>query len=202
MGKRPQPDAGGYDDGELATRCDGGRVVISRGNRVTAVTSSARLAARRKLPTLVVVKGADTVEELSADKKVVGVLIVLGAAAAALAALFALRAAYGSLEHTDTSTDDRTAPRDSDVKRTTKYLKRSRALMIIAALALAGAIAWAWQAPEKEPAKFSVTLKYGSVVCGTYAGADTSVVRVKTPDGSTTAIPLDDVKETAFTTSC
>ena len=167
------------------------------------------------IPTLVVVKGADSVAKLSNhDKRIVGVLIVIGAVAAVLAALFAMRAAFGPLSRSDTGSDDLTLVRDREVGTTIAYLWWVLGLTLVAAAALAGAIGWAWQAPETAPAKFSVTLIDDGVVCGTYVGRSTTQVtvenakvkpkkiKVKTSDGSVAAIPLSKVKAAAFTSSC
>jgi len=156
------------------------------------------------IPTLVVVKGTDTVDKLSSgDKTVVGVLIAVGTVLAVIATLLALRAAFGPLRRTATPGDDLTAARESEVDRTIGDLRLTRKLSVLGVAALAAAIAYAWAAPTAPaPAYFSVGLSNGASVCGTLAGADQAAVRVQTANGETIAFSLADVKSTTFVASC
>lgn len=155
------------------------------------------------IPTLVVVKGTDTVDKLAdTDKIIVGGLIAFGAALAVTATLLALRAAYGPLRRSKMI--PRHLPRRehvSEVKKTIRILNVTRLLAVVASASLAAAIAYAWASPTSKP-YISVDLVGGSGYCGTLVGLDAKTVVVSTADGRTTSIPTGKVKSTAFVTSC
>lgn len=154
------------------------------------------------IPTLVVVKGADTVDKLArSDAIVVGVLIAVGAVSAVVATLLALRAANGPLSEWRITGDDLRPFREQEVDATISYLRAARRTTIVAAAALAAAIAYAWAAPTIKP-YFSVDLTSGAGYCGTLVGLDAKVVQVRTADGITRAIPTSGVKSTSFVSSC
>jgi hypothetical protein len=161
------------------------------------------------IPTLVVVKGTDTIDKLAnSDKIIVGALIAFGAAAAMTATMIALRAAYGPLRRGKVLGDDLTVPAMSEVQKTIFALQVTRALTIVGSAALAAAIAYTWSsptptpAPTTTPAYFSVSLSSGASSCGKLVGADPAEVRVQTADGETIAFSLADVKSTSFVSSC
>lgn len=183
-------------DRDSRTRSELERLRKAAGNWKTGLAALLAL-----LPTLVVVKGTDSVADLSnRSKGIVGGFTALGALLAVIAALLALRASYGSLERQD-SADDMTAARETEIDTTLDYLKWTRRLTVAAVVLLAVAIGYAWGAPSSDPANFAVTKTDDSVVCGTYVAPTTSAVRVKTSSG-TSAIPLEQVKSVAFKTKC
>lgn len=156
------------------------------------------------VPTLVVVKGTDTVDSLaSTDKIVVGGLIAFGATLAVIATLIALRAAYGPLRRLKIVGDDNTIPVVTEVEKTVFALQATRVLTVVASAALATAIGYAWATPKAPAlAYFSVSLSNGTSVCGKLAGGDPAAVRVQTADGETIAYSLADVKSSTFVASC
>jgi hypothetical protein len=156
------------------------------------------------IPTLVVVKGTDTVDKLArSDAIVVGVLVAAGAVSAIAATLLALRAANGPLTTWRMTSDDLRPFREEEVDKTIACLRAARWTTVFAAAALAAAIAYAWAAPTAPPPAYvSLTLSNGTSVCGTPAGADSASARVQTANGETIAYSLADVKSATFVPSC
>ena len=156
------------------------------------------------VPTLVVVKGTDTVDKLSgSDKRLVGILVVIGGVCAVVAALLALRGAYGPLARgKPTRSDDLTEPTANEVDVVISALRWTRGLTVVSVCALASAIGYAWAAPTATPANLSVTLSNKSAYCGTLVSSDTRSVELKLSDGRTEAIPLPRIAKTAFVSSC
>jgi hypothetical protein len=153
------------------------------------------------LPTLVVVKGNDAIKDLSNTYKIViGLLVGLGAIAAIIAALLALRAAFGPLKRQQWRADMDALRRD-ETDATLSDLKWTRKLTVCALILLGAAIGVAWGAPSSDPAFFQVTQKDGHVVCGTYAGVDVNAMTLKVKKSEET-VPLTNVKKAAFVTSC
>lgn len=154
------------------------------------------------IPTLVVVKGTDTVDKLSSgDKTVVGVLIAVGTLLAVTATLLALRAAYGPLRRTPTLGDDLTAARESEVDRTLSDLRLTRKLSVLGVAALAASIAYAWAAPQAKPG-LSVNLANGKAYCGKLIGVNAGVMQIETADGVTRPIPTADITSATSVDSC
>jgi len=172
--------------------------------RSAAVSWKTGLAALFALiPTLVVVKGTDTVDKLStSDKTIVGGLIAFGAALALLGTLVALRAAYGPLKRGKVLGDDATVPLMSEVQKTVFAIRMTRWITIVGSAAIAAAIGYTWAAPAVTPSSFSVTLTDKRAFCGTLVTAGPEAVQVETSDGRTTSIPLARIAKTAFVSSC
>jgi len=155
------------------------------------------------IPTLVVVKGTDTVDKFStSDKTIVGGLIAFGAALALLGTLVALRAAYGPLKRGKVFDDDPTVPLMSEVQKTVFAIRMTRWLTIVGSAALAAAIGYTWAAPAVTPSSFSVTLTDKRAYCGTLVTADAKAVQIETSDGRTTSIPLARIAKSTFVSSC
>jgi hypothetical protein len=153
------------------------------------------------LPTLVVVKGNDAVKDLSNGYKLlIGVLTALGALAAIIAAVLALRAAFGPLKREQWRADMDALRRD-ETDTTISDLKWTRKLTLASLLLLGAAIGIAWSAPSSDPAFFEVTQKNGHVVCGKYGGVDLNAMKLKVKRTDETIL-LADVKKAAFVTSC
>lgn len=154
------------------------------------------------IPTLVVVKGTDTVDGLaSTDKIIVGGLIAFGSTLAVVATLIALRAAYGPMRRPKTVSDDNTIPIVSEVGKTVAALQMTRALTIVASAALAASIAYAWAAPRSKPG-LSVNLANGSAYCGKLVGVQAGVMQIETADGVTRPIPTADITSATSVSSC
>jgi hypothetical protein len=178
-----------------------GRTELSRLRAAAANWRTGLALLLTLLPTLVVVKGNDAVKDLSSTYKIViGVLTALGAIAAIVAAVLALRAAYGPLKRQQWRAD-MDALRRGETDTTLSDLKWTRKLTLGALALLGAAIGVAWGAPTSDPAYFQVTQRDGHVVCGKYAGVDVNAMTVKVKKSDET-IPLDNVKQAAFVTSC
>jgi hypothetical protein len=152
------------------------------------------------LPTLVVVKGNDTVKDLSNGYKIlIGALAALGAIAAIWAAVLALRAAFGPLASQGWRADMEALRRD-EADTTLSDLKWTRKLTLAALVLLGAAIGVAWAAPSSDPAYFQIVKKDTTVLCGKYGGVGKDL-KVKLTD-QTVPVPLTKVKSVAFVTSC
>ncbi len=157
------------------------------------------------IPTLVVVKGTDTVDKLAhTDRIIVGGLIAFGAALAVTATLLALRAAYGPLRRSKLFPLylHRKAGGASEVKTTIVILNVTRLLTVVSLSALAAAIGYAWAAPTVIPANFSVTITGNGTYCGTFKGADGHSVQLMLSDQRTVSVPLGRIATTSFVSSC
>lgn len=199
----PGPPVTGYEE-KLAEQRD--QMAETKLDRLRASAGSWRtglLALVALIPTLVVVKGTDTLDTLSNhDKSIVGILTLVGAVLIVVAALCALRAAYGPLGLTEASSDDLTVARENEVRKSSLLLRATWILIALGGAALIATIAWAWQAPSSVPAKFAVTRTNESIECGTLVGTTATQIRVKKSDGSVVTIPFADVKTTSFATKC
>ena len=154
------------------------------------------------IPTLVVVKGTDTVDKLARfDAIVVGMLIAVGAVSAVIAALLALRAANGPLSQWKMSSDDLRPFREHEVDQTIMYLRFARKTTVLAAASLAAAIAYAWAAPQPKPG-LSVSLANGTGFCGTLVGVNAGVMQIETKDGVTRAISTAHITSVTSVSSC
>jgi hypothetical protein len=192
----------GFDIQEAEERDALGQTELARGRAAAGNWRTGLAALLVLVPTLVVVKGTDAVKDLSNDRRLaIGLLIATGSMIAIVAAIFAMRAAFGPLKRQDLDTKDPGAIRDHEVEITLTYLRVTRWMSIVATVALAAAIAVAWVAPSTSPAFLKVTKATGDVMCGKYAGATTDAILVGIGEGAS-SIKLPDVKKVAWVTSC
>ncbi len=198
----PGPALSLYEENNALARDKLAESQLARVRNAAAGWKTGLAALVALIPTLVVVKGADTVDKLArSDAIVVGVLIAVGAVSAVVATLLALRAANGPLSEWRITGDDLRPFREQEVDATISYLRSARQTTVLAAAALAAAIAYAWAAPTSKP-YISVELTGGAGYCGKLVSLDAKIAQVRTADGKTTPVPLADVKSTSFVSSC
>jgi ribosomal protein S27AE len=143
--------------------------------------------------TVSIVKGKDTITGLASPHRIVlGIVLVITLGLAAIAALLALRAAYGSLEQTKL---DRSlvALRAAEVRTALTYLKWTRGLTVAALVLLASSVGLLWygkSAPKKPPALVQVvtTVTSGGVTeegafCGELVRFASNSLTIKTDTG-------------------
>lgn len=155
------------------------------------------------IATVSVVKGRDSFKTLDIGTQH-GIIILLGVAlvAAAIAALSAMRAAYGPLVRKTLGANEQlrnlrlTAAEDAR-----RDLRHARRLSVLVLLLLAAAVGITWWGEEPTPAMVKVTKNDDSVVCAPYAGANDKTVKFK--DGSNQqGIPLTEIKSVDFRQKC
>jgi hypothetical protein len=121
------------------------RVRTAAGNWRTGLLALVAL-----VPTLVVVKGTDAVQNLSStDKLVAGSLTAFGGALALAAALVSLRAAYGPLRRKRVLGRHGTAgaiPDLNEVETTAFLIQVARVMAVVSVMALGTAIGYVWAA--------------------------------------------------------
>jgi hypothetical protein len=118
------------------------RVRTAAGNWRTGLLALVAL-----VPTLVVVKGTDAVQTLSAtDKLVAGSLTAFGGALALAAALISLRAAYGPLRRKRVLGRHGAVLELGEIEKTAFLIQLARVMAVVSVLALATAIGYVWAA--------------------------------------------------------
>ena len=147
-------------------------------------------------------KGNDTIKNLSVDYQLrIGLAIIAGAAVAVIAALCAMRAAYGPLQKQDFDGKDLASIRDDETAAILNYLRVTRAATLLALILLAVAIGVAWSAPTSDPAYIKVMKIDGAIVCGKYLDGTSQALRVTSPSGAD-PIKLPEIKKVEWVTSC
>lgn len=156
-----------------------------------------------QIATVSVVKGRDSFDTLDIGTQHL-IIVLLGVAllAAAVAALLAMRAAYGPLRRTTLGANEQLRTlRLTAAEDARSDLRWARRLTVLALALLAAAVGTTWWGEQATSAMVKVTKNDDSVVCGPYAGATDMTLQYK--DGSNKlGIPLSQIKSVEFRQKC
>jgi hypothetical protein len=155
------------------------------------------------IATVSVVKGRDSFTTLSVQTQH-RIVVIIGAAllAATVAALLAMRAAYGPMRRELIKPNEQLRNlRLRAAADARKDIRAARRLTVLSVVLLALAIGVTWWAKDITPAMVTITKSDDSTVCGRYAKTTGKAVLIKTGDNQT-GVPLSRIKSISFTPKC